>query len=164
MRAWLADVRTTGSRGRGHGRIEKRTLATTTWANEDPSGWPAVARAFRLVRERTAKGETTVAAVCGVSSGGRSVADGARLLGLTRDHWGIGNGRHHTRDETFGEDRCRVRRGNAPRVLASLRNVAVSLPRNADRASVPAATREMVAFPDRALDLLKEKAPPSISE
>ena len=102
--------------------------------------------------------------VYGISSAGRSVADGERLLGLTREHWGIRNGLHHTRDETFGEDRCRVRRGNAPRVLASLRNVAVYLLRNADHTSVPAATREMVAFPDRALDLLTEKAPPSISE
>jgi len=43
-----------------------------------------------------------------------------------------------------------------------LRNVAVSLLRNTDHPSVPAATRELTAFPDRALDLLK--APPSISE
>ena len=163
MTAWLADAETTASRSQGHGRIEKRTL-TTTWLNEYPRGWPKVSQAFRLVRERTEDGAATVEVVYGITSGGRVTLDGERLLGLTREHWGIGNGWHHTRDETFGEDRCRVRRGNAPRVLASLRNVAVSLPRNADRASVPAATREMVAFPDRALDLLKEKAPPSISE
>jgi len=88
--------------------------------------------------------------------------DGERLPGVTRGHWGIENGWHYTRDETPGEDRGRVRRGNAPRVTASLRNVAVYLLRNADRPSVPAATRERTAFPDRALDLLK--APPSISE
>ena len=98
----------------------------------------------------------------GISSGERVTLDGERLLAVTRDHWGIENGLHYTRDETFGEDRCRVRRGNAPRVLASLRNVAVYLLRNADHPSVPAATREMTAFPDRALDMLN--APPSISE
>ena len=164
MRAWLADVETTASRCQGHGRIEKRTLTTTTWLNEYLSGWPEVAQAFRLVRERTDGGTTTVEVVYGISSAGRLVADGARLLGLTREHWGIENGLHHTRDETFREDRCRVRRGNAPRVLASLRNVAVYLLRNTDHPSVPAATREMTAFPDRALDLLTEKGPPSISE
>jgi Transposase DDE domain len=121
-----------------------------------------VAQVFRLVRERTADGVTTTEVVYGITSQGRVVADAARLLGLSRNHWGIENGLHHTRDESFGEDRCRVRRGNAPRVLASLRNVAVYLLRNSDHPSVPAATREMTAHPDRALNLLK--APPSISE
>ena len=46
--------------------------------------------------------------------------------------------------------------------MASLRNVAVYLLRNTDHPSVPAAIREMAAFPDRALDMLN--APPSISE
>jgi predicted transposase YbfD/YdcC len=121
-----------------------------------------VGQVFRLVRERTADGVTTVEVVYGITSQSRLVADAARLLGQSRDHWGIENGLHHTRDETFREDRCRVRRGNAPRVLASLRNVAVYLLRNTDHPSVPAATREMAAFPERALDFLK--APPSISE
>ena len=162
--AWLADAETTSSRCKGHGRIERRTLTTTTGVNGYLSGWPKVAQAFRLVRERTVGGATAVEVVYGITSGGRVTLDGERLLGLTRGHWGIENGLHHTRDETFREDRCRVRRGNAPRVLASLRNVAVYLLRNTDQPSVPAATREMAAFPDRALDLLKEKALPSISE
>jgi hypothetical protein len=150
------------SRCKGHGRIERRTLTTSTWLNDYLSRWPRVAQVFRLVRERTADGVTTTEVVYGITSQGRVVADAARLLGLSRDHWGIENGLHHTRDESFGEDRCRVRRGNAPRVLASLRNVAVYLLRNSDHPSVPAATREMTAYPDRALKLLK--APPSISE
>ena len=119
-------------------------------------------QAFRLVRERTEQGVTAVEVVYGIAGGGRVTLDGERLPAVTRDHWGIGNGRHHTGDETFREDRCRVRRGNAPRVPASLRNVAVSLLRNTDHPSVPAAIRERAAFPDRALDMLN--APPSISE
>jgi len=117
---------------------------------------------FRLVRERTERGVTAVEVVYGITSLGRASADADRLLGLTRRHWGIENELHYTRDETFGEDRCRVRRGHAPRVLASLRNVAVYLLRNTAHPSVPAATREMAAFPERALNLLK--APPSTSE
>jgi len=164
LTAWLADAVAVTSRCQGHGRIERRTLTTTTWLNEylRDAGWPQVSQAFRLVRERTADGATTVEVVSGITSGGRVTLDGERLLAVTRDHWGIENGLHHTRDETFREDRCRVRRGNAPRVLASLRNVAVYLLRNTDHPSVPAATREMAAFPDRALDLLT--APTSISE
>lgn len=158
-RAWIARRL---PRGKGHGRIERRTLITSTWLNDYLTDWPAVAQVFRLVRERTEDGETTVEVVYGITSGGRVTLDGERLLAVTWDHWGIENGRHYTRDETFREDRCRVRRGNAPRVLADLRNVAVSLRRNTDHPSVPAATRELAAFPDPALDLLK--APPSIAE
>ncbi len=100
--------------------------------------------------------------VYGITSLGPVCGDADRLLGLIRDHWGIENGLHHTRDETFREDRCRVRRGHAPRVLASLRNVAVYLLRNTEHPSVPAATRAMAAVPTLALDLLN--AVPSISE
>lgn len=121
-----------------------------------------MAQVFRLVRERTRSGVTTVEVVYGITSLDRNQTTAERLLEWTRSHWGIENELHYPRDETFGEDRCRVRRGNAPRVLASLRNVAVYLLRNTDHPSVPAATREMAAFPDRALDLIKR--PASISE
>jgi hypothetical protein len=46
---------------------------------------------------------------------------------LVRGHWDIENGLHWVRDVTLGEDKCRVRRGSAPQVLAALRNVAVHL-------------------------------------
>ena len=117
---------------------------------------------FRLVRQRTVGAKTTEEVVYGITSLSREEADAERLLDLSRAHWGIENGLHHTRDETFREDRCRVRRGQAARVLASLRNVAVYLLRQGEHPSVAAATRAMVAHPDRALDLLK--AAPSISE
>jgi hypothetical protein len=161
-RRWVADTRTAASRGKGHGRRERRTITTTTWLNEYLRDWPGVAQVFRLVRERTVRGATTVEVVYGLTSLDREKANASRLLELTRGHWGIENELHYTRDVTLGEDRCRVRRGNAPRVLASLRNVAVYLLRNTDHPSVPAATREMAAFPDRALDLIKR--PTSISE
>ena len=159
---WRADADTATHRGKGHGRIERRTLTTTTWLNDDLRDWPQVAQVFRLVRERTAKGVTTTEVVYGITSLSPKTGDAARLLRLTRSHWGIENGLHHTRDETFREDRCRVRRGTAPRVRASLRNVAVYLLRNTTHPSVPAATREMIAHPHLALNLLNDVV--SISE
>ncbi len=86
--------------------------------------------------------------VYGVTSLTRGRADAARLLGLVRSHWGIENGRHHVRDVTFREDACRVRSGNAPQVLASLRNVAVYLlNRMGGVPSIAAATRRVAANP-----------------
>ena len=150
-----------GSRNKGHGRVERRTITTSTWVNEYLADWPGVAQAFRVERERRVKGVRTVEVVYGITSLTRDRADAARLLGLIRSHWGIENGLHHTRDETLREDRCRVRRGHAPRVLASLRNVAVHLLRGTDHPTVAAATREMAARPDRAIAMLHD--PGSIS-
>lgn len=148
-------MRTARTRNKGRGRIETRTLTTTTWLN-GYLDWPQVQQAFRLVRERRVKGQTTVEVVYGITSLGREEADAARLLGLTRGHWGIGNGLHYTRDETLGEDRCRVRTGKSPQVLASLRNVAVHLLRGLDAPSVAAAVRQLAADPREALGLLND--------
>lgn len=137
-------------------------MHSSTWLNDYLTDWPQVRQVFRLERQRTVKSATTVEVVYGITSLARNVAGAARLLQLSREHWGIENGLHHTRDETFREDRCRVRRGQAARVLASLRNVAVYLLRPLDHPSVAAATRDLAHAWDRALALLR--APASTSE
>jgi predicted transposase YbfD/YdcC len=159
---WLADARAATSCCKGHGRVERPEITTSTWLNDYLIDWPGVRQVFRLVRRRAAGGKGTEEVVYGITSLSRQGADAGRLLELSRAHWGIENGLHHTRDETLREDRCRVRRGQAARVLASLRNVAVYLLRQGDHPSVAAATREMAAHPGRALDLLD--GAPSISE
>lgn len=149
-------MRVASTCGKGHGRVERRTVTATTWLNEYLSDWPGVAQVFRLERRRTVNGREQVEVVYGLTSLSAWVADAAALLEYTRAHWGIENGLHYTRDVTLGEDRCRVRRGHAPRVLASLRNVAVYLLRNANHPSAPAAIRAMVAQPELALALLNQ--------
>jgi len=89
----------------------------------------------------------------------REKADAARLLKLTREHWGIKNGLHYTRDETLGEDRCRLRKERAAHVLASWRNVAVHLLRRRKAKSMAAAARQLAAHPLQALDLLTDPGP-----
>jgi hypothetical protein len=123
------------------------------------TAWPGVTQVFRLVRERTKPGRTTGPGVRPHQFGAGG-GDAARLLGLSRGHWGSETGMHAPPDETFREDRCRVRRGNAPRVLASLRNIAAHLLRTTDHPSLPAAPRNMVARP--ALAMIN--APHSTSE
>lgn len=155
-------MRTATSRCKGHGRRERRAITTSTWLNEYLVGWPGVGQVFRIERERAAGGTTAVEVVYGITSLSRRRATAEQLLAWSRAHWGIENGLHHTRDETFREDRCRVRRGAAARVLASLRNVAIHLLKGLTPPSVAAATRAMAAHPGHALDLLK--AVPSTSE
>ncbi|MBY0458165.1 MAG: hypothetical protein K2V38_12555 [Gemmataceae bacterium] len=50
------------------------------------------------------------------------------------------------RDVTLGEDRCRVRKGNAPQVLAALRNVAVYLRNRMDTPSIAAGPEKAIPW------------------
>jgi hypothetical protein len=60
---------------------------------------------------------------------------------LNRGHWSIENRLHYVRDVTFDEDRSQVRRGNGPQMMASLRNVVLSLLRIAGVGGIPEALR-----------------------
>jgi Transposase DDE domain len=63
------------------------------------------------------------------------------LLALTRRHWHIEHRLHWIRDVTFGEDACQVRSGQAPQVLAALRNAVVGLLRRHRVPNLAAALR-----------------------
>ncbi len=58
------------------------------------------------------------------------------LAGHVRGHWGIENRVHWVRDVTYDEDRSQLRTASAPRALATLRNVAISLLRLAGATNV----------------------------
>jgi predicted transposase YbfD/YdcC len=68
-------------------------------------------------------------------------------------HWGIENRLHWVRDKTFGEDEFQVRTGQAPRIMATCRNVAVSLLRLAGWDNIAAGTRHHAARPVQAFAL-----------
>ncbi len=78
---------------KGHGRIERRTVRTTTLWN-DYLDWPEIGQMFWLRRERTVNGVTSVEDLYGISSLSRERADAGRFLELLRKHWGIENGLH----------------------------------------------------------------------
>ena len=138
---------------KGHGRREKRTLRTTEILTLHQK-WPGLAQGFELVRERTEKGKTTVEVVYGITSLTARQADAKRLLHLVRDHWRIENCLHYVRDVTLAEDACRVRKGNAPQVLAALRNAVVHLLAGVEAGSRVAATEALAARSHEALRLL----------
>lgn len=68
-------------------------------------------------------------------------ASPARLLALVRAHWTIENRLHWVRDVTFDEDRSQIRRGAGPQVMATLRNLAISLLRLAGAPFIAPALR-----------------------
>ena len=67
----------------------------------------------------------------------------------------IENRLHWVRDVTYQEDKSLVRTGNAPRVMASLRSLAISLLRLDGHASIAAANRHHARDPQRTLKLLQ---------
>lgn len=71
-----------------------------------------------------------------------------------RDHWGIEDRTHHVRDVTFDEDRCQVRTGGAPQVLATLRNLAMSILRVVGFENIASGTRWIAWDYTRGLELL----------
>ena len=109
---------------KGHGRLETRTLTSTTSLNEYLD-WPGVGHVFRLDRTRRIGGSETTETVYGITSLKRSRADAELLLVLTRNHWQIENGLHWVRDVTMGEDASRVRKDSGPQFLAAIWNTAL---------------------------------------
>lgn len=109
---------------------------------------------FELERVRVLKGKAEVEVVWGITSLGRDRSDARDLLRRVRGHWGIENRLHYVRDETLGEDRCRVRKGNAAQVLAAVRNACVHLLEGVEAPSKAAATRRLAAHPEEAVSLL----------
>lgn len=141
---------------KGHGRIEKRTLTSTTSLSDGYVDWPGLGQCYKLVRERTIGGKTTVETVFGITSLDREQADAKRLLRLARQHWGIENKVFYVRDMSFGEDACRVRTGAGPYVLSCLRNAGINLLNRCGIKNKAAAMRRHAAHPDEALALLRE--------
>ena len=77
-----------------------------------------------------------------------------RLYALARGHWGIENRLHWVRDVTFDEDRSQVRTGNAPQVMATLRNTVISLLRLTGATSIAKALRHHARHPEQAIACL----------
>jgi predicted transposase YbfD/YdcC len=82
----------------------------------------------------------------------------ARLADWMRGHWGI-EALHHLRDTTFAEDASQVRTGNAPRAMASLRNLAIGVLRRHRHRNIAAALRRNAGDATRVLPLLGITSP-----
>ncbi len=140
---------------KGHGRLERRTLVSTTSLCDGYVDWPGLRQAFKLTRERTRSGQTTTTSeiVYGITSLSRERADAGKLLKLMRQHWGV-EMLFWVRDVTFGEDACRVRSADGPAILSALRNTCFTLLSQAGHRNKAAALRRHAAHPHEALALI----------
>jgi predicted transposase YbfD/YdcC len=133
-----------------HGRRARRTIKAVlapAWIEFDDA-----AQVAQLRRTVTKSGKKTVEVVYLITSDRQ--ADPATLAAWARGHWEIENRLHWVRDVTYQEDKSLVRTGNAPRIMASLRSLAISLLRLDGHANIAAANRHHARDPQRTLKLL----------
>jgi predicted transposase YbfD/YdcC len=139
------------------GRVEIRSLKVSTELNDYLTvTWPHIAQVAELTRAVTVRrtGKTTQEIVYLITTLSSSLVSPHRLLSLVRGHWCIENSLHYVRDVTFGEDRSRLRTGNAPQVMATLRNLAITLMHRCGQVHIASTRRHFSYHPQEALALL----------
>jgi predicted transposase YbfD/YdcC len=142
------------TRERGHGRAERRTLKVTAVAAG--LAFPHAAQAIQIIRRRKLPGKKkwsseTVYAITSLTA---TQASPAGLAAIIRGHWLIEDGLHWVRDLDWDEDRSQVRTASGPRIMATLRNLAIAILRLAGHASIAAALRHHARRPDRPLQTI----------
>jgi predicted transposase YbfD/YdcC len=138
---------------KAHGRVEIRSIRVSSEL-KGYSDWPGLEQVFEIRRCWKYKGVWKEAVRYGVTSLPVQIAFPERLLQLKRGHWIIENSLHYVKDVTMGEDKSPVHRDNGPKIMAALRNTALSLLRHAGFSTIAARMRYNSAHPQAALELL----------
>jgi predicted transposase YbfD/YdcC len=152
---WHRVKTTARSADRGHGRRERRTVKAT----EVRAGllFPHAVQAVQITRRRRplAGGPDQNEVVYLVTSLPTHQASPALLATLAREHWLVENRLHWVRDVTFGEDLSQARTGNAPQIMASLRNLAITILRLTGATNIAHAIRHHARRPERPLETIR---------
>ena len=143
-------------RDRAHGRAERRTLKITTVTG---LAFPHAVQALQMVRRRRPLNgknsrKWSAETVYAVTSLTVTQAHADQLARMLRGHWSIEDRLHWIRDVTYDEDRSQVRTRNGPRVMASLRNLAITILRLTGQPSIAAALRYHARLPGRPLQTI----------
>jgi predicted transposase YbfD/YdcC len=150
----------------GHGRSERRTIQVMDAPTD--LGFPHCAQVFlleryttRTLRKRAKRSRkyktvrvTTAVAVLGITSLSAREAAPAHLATYARGHWAIENKIHWVRDVTFREDASQIKTGARPRIMATLRNLAIGLIRQAGYTRIAATIRKIKNSPPLLLTIL----------
>jgi predicted transposase YbfD/YdcC len=149
------DFRSATTTSKGHGRLEIRTLTTSSQLN-DFLDWPFLQQVFQLERAITISktGKTRHETIYGVTSLSAEQASPSQLLHMLRSYWQIENDLHYPRDVTLREDQTRFKQHSAAHNMAIINNLVLSLIAKSDFPFLPSARRFFAAHPDHALALL----------
>jgi len=142
----------------GHGRLEIRTIQTSTMMN-DYLDWPGLQQVYRLERRFSwfrngAVYKTSCQVEFGLTSLPRTKASPERLIEIRRKYWLIETGLHYRRDVTFREDATRMTIGSAGRILANVHNLVIGLLKKAGYTNAAKARRYFEGHLREAFSLL----------
>ena len=123
--------------------------------------FPGARQAIQVKRRRTDRktgktgktGKTTITTVYAVTSLAAEQATPAQIATLIRDHRKA-EALHHVRGTTIAEDASQPRTGNAPRAMATWRNLAIGTLKLAGVTNIAAGLRHNAHDPRRPLTLL----------
>jgi len=136
-----------------HGRIEVRRH----WVCNDVA-WLAVSHAWKKIASiavveasREIDGKTTTARRFYIAS---VPLDARRFAAAVRAHWTIENQLHWVMDVVFRDDLCRLRSGNAPQNMATIRHIALNCVKNAKGKDSLKVRRKLAAWSTDYLEAL----------
>lgn len=112
---------------KGHGRFETRECFIYTdveWLRKRHPKWKSIKSIVQVNETRNIKDKTTNDSRHFISS---LEATPEEMLRAIRFHWGIENSLHWVLDMSFNEDYSRIRKGNAPQIMAIMRHMALNL-------------------------------------
>jgi predicted transposase YbfD/YdcC len=151
---WEATPIAAQTQERNRGREKTRHLKVLPAPADLP--FPHATQVLLPERTTTGRGDgkTHCIAELGVTSVPTDRAGANDLLRLTRGHWGI-EALHHVRDVTYRQDASRARTGQTPKIMATLRNTAISLARLAGWKHTPDTNDHYRTHPADALRLCR---------
>ena len=140
---------------KSHGRLEIRTLTTSSQLN-DFLDWPFLQQVFKLERCVTIPktGKSRCEVIYGITSLSAEDASPSELLTMLRSYWHIENGLHYRRDVTLHEDETRFSQNSAAHIMSIINNIVLGLIAKAGYQFAPSARRFFAANPDAAFNLL----------
>lgn len=149
------DFRSASSINKGHGRIELRTITTSSQLI-DFLDWPFHQQVFKLERQITIQktAQTRQEVVYGITSLSAEQATPAQLLKMLRSYWKIENSLHYRRDVNLQEDRTRFKSHSAAHIMATINNILLGILAKSDYRYLPTARRFFAAYPNQAFRLL----------
>ena len=115
---------------KGHGRFETRECFVcddVQWIRDMHPTWSSINSIIRINSKREFKdpNKTTQASRYYISSLRNTTPQ--VILKAVREHWGVENSLHWVLDMSFNEDYSRIRKENAPHVMAMIRHLALNL-------------------------------------
>ncbi len=113
---------------KGHGRLESRTCCVSfdvDWLIERHQKWRSMGCLIRLESLREIKGKKSIETRYYIGSNKDLTAQ--KALNQIRSNWAIENSLHWVLDMSFGDDMSRIRKENAPQIMAIIRHIALNM-------------------------------------